>query len=73
MCIRDRTCTDGLIDQIGGAKSIAFGKRRLRDALVRHRELPMPALGEALMRELADYQGGQLRRDDLTVFGFRLN
>jgi phosphoserine phosphatase RsbU/P len=67
------TCTDGLIDQIGGAKSIAFGKRRLRDALVRHRELPMPALGEALMRELADYQGGQLRRDDLTVFGFRLN
>jgi len=48
-------------------------KRRLRDALVRHRELPMPALGEALMRELADYQGGQLRRDDLTVFGFRLN
>ncbi|MFX8024090.1 hypothetical protein ABTK62_19805, partial [Acinetobacter baumannii] len=49
-----------------------IAKRRLRDALVRHRELPMPALGEALMRELADYQGGQLRRDDLTVFGFRL-
>ncbi len=67
------TCTDGLIDQIGGAKRIAFGKRRLRDALVRHRELPMPALGDALMRELVDYQGGQLRRDDLTLFGFRLN
>ncbi|MDY0743911.1 SpoIIE family protein phosphatase [Paucibacter sp. R3-3] len=66
------TCTDGLIDQIGGPKSIAFGKRRLRDALVRHRELPMPRLGAALMAELADYQGGQFRRDDLTLFGFRL-
>src|SRR5262249_16015700 len=35
------SCTDGLIDQIGGPKRIAFGKRRLREALVRHRELPM--------------------------------
>jgi len=67
------TCTDGLIDQVGGPKSIAFGKRRLRDVLVRHRDLPMPELGATLMRELSDYQGSQLRRDDLTLFGFRLN
>lgn len=65
-------CTDGLIDQIGGAKSIAFGKRRLREAMVRHRGLPMRELGEALMRDLAAYQGNQMRRDDLTLFGFRL-
>ncbi|MBV8604207.1 MAG: SpoIIE family protein phosphatase [Pelomonas sp.] len=66
-------CTDGLIDQIGGARSIAFGKRRLRDALLKHRELPMAQLGEALMREFAAYQGEQRRRDDLTLFGLRLN
>ena len=30
-------CTDGLIDQIGGAKHIAFGKRRVRQALLQHR------------------------------------
>jgi len=65
-------CTDGLIDQIGGAKSIAFGKRRLRDTLVQHRELPMKELAAALMREFADYQGSEIRRDDLTLFGFRL-
>lgn len=67
------TCTDGLIDQIGGPKNIAFGKRRLREALVRHRELPMPELGVMLMAELRGYQGAQLRRDDLTLFGMRLN
>ncbi|WP_077036215.1 SpoIIE family protein phosphatase [Pelomonas sp. KK5] len=66
-------CTDGLIDQIGGPKAIAFGKRRLRDALVRHRELPMPQLGAAVMAEFTEYQGGQLRRDDLTLFAFRLD
>ncbi|MFG6487807.1 SpoIIE family protein phosphatase [Roseateles sp. BYS78W] len=67
------TCTDGLIDQIGGPKSIAFGKRRLREALVRHRDLPMTDLGAALMQDLSVYQGSQLRRDDLTLFAFRLN
>lgn len=66
-------CTDGLVDQIGGPKAIAFGRRRLREALVRHGELPMADLGAALMQELASYQGSQLRRDDLTLFGFRLN
>ncbi len=66
-------CTDGVIDQIGGARSIAFGKRRLRDALVHLRELPMKELGAALMAEFADYQGDEIRRDDLTLFGFRLN
>ena len=63
--------TDGIIDQIGGAKNIAFGKQRLRDALVRHRRLPMPAVADALMQEQRHYQGRQRRRDDLTFFGFR--
>jgi len=66
------TCTDGLIDQVGGPKNIAFGKRRVREALLRHRAMPMRELGDALMQELADYQGHQFRRDDLTFFGFRL-
>jgi sigma-B regulation protein RsbU (phosphoserine phosphatase) len=63
--------TDGIIDQIGGAKNIAYGKQRLRDALVRHRGLPMPAVADALMQEQQQYQGRQRRRDDLTFFGFR--
>jgi sigma-B regulation protein RsbU (phosphoserine phosphatase) len=65
--------TDGIIDQIGGVKNIAYGKQRLRDALVRHRGLPMPAVAETLMQEQQHYQGRQRRRDDLTFFGFRSN
>jgi sigma-B regulation protein RsbU (phosphoserine phosphatase) len=65
--------TDGIIDQIGGPKNIAFGKQRLRNALVEHRGLSMAALGETLMREQKTYQGRQRRRDDLTFFGFRLD
>jgi len=65
------TCTDGLIDQVGGPKNIAFGKRRVREALLRHQDMPMRELGAALMKELAEYQGGQFRRDDVTLFGFR--
>ncbi len=64
--------TDGIIDQIGGSKNIAFGKQRLRDYLVKHRHAPMLELGHALMLEQKTYQGSHRRRDDLTVFGFRL-
>ena len=64
--------TDGLADQIGGPKNIAYGKQRLREALRRHRQLPMAALGDALMAELRAYQGPHRRRDDLACFGFRL-
>ena len=67
------SATDGIIDQIGGARNIAFGKQRLRDALVRHRALPMPVLAEKLMDEQRAYQGRHSRRDDLTFFGFRLD
>ncbi|MBC2769860.1 SpoIIE family protein phosphatase [Pusillimonas sp. 7-48] len=64
-------CTDGLIDQIGGPKHIAFGKRRLRHALQKHRTQDLMTLSDTLMHELRTYQGTQLRRDDLTFFGFR--
>lgn len=64
--------TDGLIDQVGGPKRIAFGKRRLRRLLFEHRALPLAVQGERVMQALREYQGGQTRRDDLTLFGFRV-
>lgn len=66
------SATDGIIDQIGGMKNIAFGKQRLRDYLVRQRNAPMLSLGEMLMQEQKAYQGLHRRRDDLTFFGFRV-
>lgn len=65
-------CTDGLIDQIGGARNIAYGKRRLHQALLRHRHLPIPELTRLVMTEFEDYQGGHSRRDDVTFLSLRL-
>ena len=64
-------CTDGLIDQIGGERHIAWGKRSLQDFLHCNRAQPMQVLAEILLQEHAAYQGKQARRDDLTFFGFR--
>lgn len=65
--------TDGLIDQIGGPKNIAYGKKRLRLALQRHRALPISELTGLLMEDFHAYQGAQMRRDDLTLLSFRLD
>ena len=64
--------TDGLIDQIGGSKRIAFGKRRLRETLLRCRDQPLPAQQAELLETFDRWQGSEPRRDDVTVFGFRL-
>lgn len=64
--------TDGVIDQIGGAKNIAFGKQRLRRAVLEHRELPMQELARQVMAQHQQYQGAQRRRDDVSFFGCRL-
>ncbi len=63
--------TDGLIDQIGGPKAIAFGKRRVRDTLLAWRDLPTADLNRAMQAELRAWQGPHHRRDDLTFFCFR--
>ncbi|RJX74077.1 protein-serine/threonine phosphatase [Pseudomonas sp. LS-2] len=64
--------TDGLIDQIGGPKKIAFGKRKAFDTIVEQRDQPSAVICEALQAALAVWQGEQSRRDDLTLFCARL-
>jgi serine phosphatase RsbU (regulator of sigma subunit) len=60
--------TDGLTDQIGGPKDIAYGKRRIRAQLLANRNAPCPDLAKALLADYAAWQGEQPRRDDLTFF-----
>jgi len=64
--------TDGLTDQIGGPKKIAFGKRKAFDTIVEHRDKPSTVICEHLQRALSSWQGEQTRRDDLTLFCARL-
>ncbi|WP_028994276.1 SpoIIE family protein phosphatase [Azonexus hydrophilus] len=64
--------TDGLIDQIGGPKSIAFGKRRIRDLILSKRDRPCNEINRAMQQALNDWQGHNHRRDDVTFFCFRV-
>lgn len=64
--------TDGLIDQIGGQRNIAFGKRRALDLILEHRTQEPSAICQSLQRAFADWQGTQTRRDDITLFFARV-
>lgn len=64
--------TDGFVDQLGGAKRIAFGKRRTREVLLRNRDKTMPEQRAALVAALAEYQGNEPRKDDVSAIGFRI-
>jgi serine phosphatase RsbU (regulator of sigma subunit) len=63
--------TDGLIDQIGGVKDIAYGKRRMRDVLLAWRTECARHIAQAMLDDYQAWQGAQPRRDDLTFFCFR--
>jgi len=64
--------TDGIIDQIGGPKDIAFGKKRFSALLLEHRSKPMTMQKEIVMNAFYEYQGKQRRRDDVSFLGFRV-
>lgn len=64
--------TDGLIDQIGGPRKIAFGKRRALDLILAHREEAPSAICSSLLNALAEWQVTQSRRDDVTLFFTRV-
>ena len=63
--------TDGLIDQIGGPRGIALGKRRVRELLLEQREKTPAQVNAAVLDALRLWQGEHHRRDDLTFFCFR--
>ena len=63
--------TDGLTDQIGGPRQIAFGRKRLAALLQACRAAPMAEQESRVRDALREYQGNQRRRDDVSVLGFR--
>ena len=64
--------TDGIVDQIGGPRRIAFGKRRLWDAF-RSGPAGLGLRGrlERCQEAMAAYQGGEPRRDDVSLLAIR--
>ena len=63
--------TDGLLDQIGEARPIAYGKRRLFQTILAARHQPMADQQEAIHQAFTRHQGGEARRDDVSLFAFR--
>ena len=64
--------TDGIIDQIGGEQRIGFGRKRLKELLLAYRELPLQSQSAELLAGFHRYQGDECRRDDVSMFGFRV-
>lgn len=62
--------TDGLFDQLGGHRRIAFGKKRLASVLTAQRGRSMAEQRAALWAALLDYQGNERRKDDIAGLGF---
>jgi serine phosphatase RsbU (regulator of sigma subunit) len=59
--------TDGVTDQIGGARAIPFGKRRLAATLAEVATRGAATMVERIGGALAGWQGADPRRDDVTV------
>jgi serine phosphatase RsbU (regulator of sigma subunit) len=64
--------SDGLIDQLGGPKRLAFGKKRFKELLVSMEDLSMKEQKARLQSTFRDFQGPETRRDDVSVIGFRI-
>lgn len=65
--------TDGLKDQPGGLKKLAFGKSRIINILEAVRGLPMGQQGKGLLEAYDDYISDEIPRDDMTVIGFKID
>lgn len=64
--------SDGLIDQIGGERHRMFGKKRFKKLVVSGWDKPFAEQKRHILDALAEYQGGESRRDDLSVVGFTM-
>ena len=65
--------TDGLCDQIGWEKPIAFGWNRIGAALTATAAQSVQAQVTGLMDAFNAYQGPQARRDDVTILGLEFS
>jgi len=69
--VRYYMTSDGLIDQVGGAKRRAFGKRRLKGIILDHSRMKMATQAAHILRAFEEYQHDEERRDDISLIGFK--
>lgn len=64
--------SDGLLDQVGEERGFPFGNRRFMKFLEQGSCSPIAGQGIELAHTLKNFQGVEVRRDDVTVIGFEL-
>lgn len=64
--------TDGYFDQNGGLNDYSFGKSKFKDIIAQTLALSMMEQGAYYEKQLTDYMGQELQRDDVTVVGFEI-
>ncbi len=64
--------TDGLIDQNGGKKDLPFGKKRLKNILLKNYRKDFFVQKGLLLYEIKNYQAKDERNDDVTMIGFKI-
>ncbi len=64
--------SDGLIDQIGGERRLGFGKKRFKNLLAECVQRPLSDQKVQILATLKEYQGKEIRRDDVSVIGFKV-
>jgi serine phosphatase RsbU (regulator of sigma subunit) len=64
--------SDGIFDQPGGPRNIAFGPKRFIEMVDRNRTATPSALMQVLHKTAEEWRGTELRRDDLSALAFRL-
>lgn len=65
--------TDGVCDQIGEEKAIAYGWPRFRASLAELAGRPLAEQSEHTFQAFLNHQGRQARRDDVTLIGLDLS
>ncbi|MBT8004572.1 MAG: SpoIIE family protein phosphatase [Rhodospirillales bacterium] len=64
--------SDGLVDQVGGKRRRMYGKKRFRELLINIKDLPMKEQKDRMVQALIEFQGDEIRRDDVSVIGFKV-
>lgn len=64
--------TDGIIDQIGGSKRIAYGKKRLMEVIYDNHQKPMEEQQAIILEQYYNYKGDESQRDDNTMIAFQI-
>lgn len=63
--------SDGITDQIGGKNQFLYGNKRFKEFLFSIHHQPMQKQKRLIINEINRHQGEEIRRDDITLIGFR--